>query len=62
MNKLITVITVLLFSITSTFAQEVTSPKFGKGLIDIKGKDDSFSMNVSARMQYLTSSSWSESD
>ncbi len=62
MNKLITVITVLLFSITSTFAQEVTSPKFGKGLFDIKGKDDSFSMNVSARMQYLTSSSWSESD
>lgn len=62
MNKLITIITVLLFSITSTFAQEVTSPKFGKGLIDIKGKDDSFSMNVSARMQYLTSSSWSESD
>ena len=51
-----------MFSITSTFAQEVTSPKFGKGLIDIKGKDDSFSMNVSARMQYLTSSSWSESD
>lgn len=62
MNKLKTVMIVLLFSITSTYAQEVTTSKFGKGLIEIKGKDDSFSMNVSARMQYLTSSSWSESD
>jgi hypothetical protein len=42
--------------------QEVSAPKFGKGLINISGKDSTFSMNFSARMQYLTSSTWTETD
>ena len=53
---------ILILSISSAFAQEVTTSKFGKGLLDITGKDSTFYMNFSARMQYLSSTSWSESD
>ena len=52
----------LLLTITSTFAQEVTTSKFGKGLLNITGKDSTFYMNFSARMQYLSATSWSEGD
>jgi len=53
---------VLIFSIFSIKAQEVSTSKFGKGIFNIKGENDSFSMNISARMQFLTSSNWTESD
>jgi len=53
---------VLIFSIFSIKAQEVSTSKFGKGIFNIKGENDSFSMNISARMQFLTSSTWTESD
>ena len=46
----------------SLYGQEVTTSKFGKGLLNIQAKDTTFSMNISARMQFLTSSIWSESD
>ena len=52
----------ILLSTTSLYGQEVTASKFGKGLLNIQAKDSTFSMNISARMQYLTSTSWSESD
>ena len=41
-------------------SQEVSAPKFGKGLLNISGKDSTWSMNLSARVQYLTSSTWLE--
>ena len=47
---------------SSLYGQEVTASKFGKGLLNIQAKDSTFSMNISARMQFLTSSTWSESD
>lgn len=53
---------ILILSISCAFAQEVTTSKFGKGLLDITGKDSTFYMNFSARMQYLSSTSWSEGD
>ena len=53
---------VLIFSIFSIKAQDVSTSKFGKGIFIIKGENDSFSMNISARMQFLTSSTWTESD
>ncbi len=34
-------------------AQETNAPKFGKGLFNLVGKDSTFSMNISARMQFL---------
>ena len=39
-------------------SQESNAPKFGKGLFNLIGKDSSFSMNVSARMQMLGTSNW----
>ena len=47
---------------SSLYGQEVTASKFGKGFLNIQAKDSTFSMNISARMQFLTSSTWSESD
>jgi hypothetical protein len=39
-------------------SQETNAPKFGKGLFNLIGKDSSFSMNVSARMQMLGTTNW----
>lgn len=39
-------------------AQQTNAPKFGKGLFNLIGKDSTFSMNISARMQFLTTSQW----
>ena len=61
--RAIKLILITLFVTTSSlYSQEVTASKFGKGLLNIEAKDSTFSMNISARMQFLTSSTWSESD
>ena len=61
--RAIKLILITLFVMTSSlYGQEVTASKFGKGLLNIQAKDSTFSMNISARMQFLTSSTWSESD
>ena len=61
--RAIKLILMTLFVTTSSlYSQEVTASKFGKGLLNIEAKDSTFSMNISARMQFLTSSIWSESD
>ena len=39
-------------------AQETNAPKFGKGLFNLVGKDSTFSMNLSARMQFLGTTQW----
>ena len=41
-------------------AQQVTAPKFGKGILNISGVDSTWTMNLSARVQYLTSTTWQE--
>ncbi len=41
-------------------AQELKSPKFGKGLFNLVGKDSSWTMKIGARMQFLTSVSAAE--
>ena len=41
-------------------AQQVTAPKFGKGILNISGIDSTWTMNLSARVQYLTSTTWQE--
>lgn len=50
----------LLFTIISftSFSQEKTNPKFGNGLFNLIGKDSTWSMNISARMQFLTTAKW----
>jgi len=55
-NYLFICVTLLICSNLSS--QETSTPKFGKGLFNLIGKDSSFSMNVSARMQMLGTSNW----
>jgi len=55
-NYLFICVTLLICSNLSS--QETSAPKFGKGLFNLIGKDSSFSMNVSARMQMLGTSNW----
>ncbi|MCI2229306.1 OprO/OprP family phosphate-selective porin [Polaribacter sp. MSW13] len=40
------------------YAQENNASKFGKGIFNLVGKDSTFSMNISARMQFLGTSQW----
>ena len=56
LQKVVTVICICaLFNIN---AQESNAPKFGKGLFNLVGKDSTFSMNISARMQFLGTTQW----
>ena len=52
------VICATLFICSNLSSQETSAPKFGNGLFNLIGKDSSFSMNVSARMQMLGTSNW----
>lgn len=47
----------LLIGLT-TLAQEAPSPKFGKGLFNLVGKDSTWTMKVGARMQFLATNAW----
>jgi hypothetical protein len=47
---------------SSAISQESNSPSFGKGLFNLVGKDSSWTMNVSARMQILAISNWDAVD
>jgi len=42
----------------SAVAQETNSPKFGKGLFNLVGKDSTWTMKVGARMQFLATNAW----
>lgn len=58
----IKILLILIFStiVFKSKAQEISVPKFGKGLFNIQGKDSTFSMNFSARMQFLAISQWED--
>lgn len=47
----------LLIGLTA-IAQETPSPKFGKGLFNLVGKDSTWTMKVGARMQFLATNAW----
>ena len=49
---------IALFLCMNISSQETNAPKFCKGLFNLIGKDSSFSMNVSARMQMLGTTNW----
>ena len=55
-KSILTTISMIVF--LSVNAQETNAPKFGKGLFNLVGKDSTFSMNISARMQFLGTSQW----
>ncbi|MBA4745503.1 MAG: porin [Muricauda sp.] len=43
-----------------SYSQEISSTKFGKGLLNIVGKDSTWSMKVGTRMQILSNFSWTD--
>ncbi|MFL0066134.1 porin [Tenacibaculum maritimum] len=49
---------VSMLMLCSMQAQQKQSPKFGKGLFNLIGKENSWSMNIGARMQFLTIAKW----
>jgi hypothetical protein len=57
--KLIVLVFVLV-GFTKLSAQEIESPKFGKGLFNLVGQDSSWTMKIGARMQFLAISNWED--
>jgi len=55
-------IAIFLFAINSLRAQENETPKFGKGLFNLVGKDSSYTMKIGARMQFLAISNWEDGE
>ena len=49
---------VSMFVLSYTHAQQTDSPKFGKGLFNLVGQDSTWTMNISARMQFLGTHQW----
>lgn len=50
------------FTFLIVSAQETPAPKFGKGILNLVGKDSSWTMKVAARMQFLTVVDWDNQD
>ncbi|MBS9766788.1 MAG: porin [Flavobacteriaceae bacterium] len=57
-----TLLAIALFIGAGLQAQEVTAPKFGKGILNLKGQNNSWSMKIGARMQFLTTNTWDIND
>ncbi|MCH7523461.1 MAG: porin [Bacteroidetes bacterium] len=51
-----------LFTLFYINAQEIQSPKFGKGLFNLVGQDSSWTMKIGVRMQFLAISNWEEGE
>ena len=49
-----------LLAVPLTYSQEANASKFGKGLFNLKGEDNSWSMKVGLRMQLLGTSNWED--
>ncbi len=49
---------VYFFGLIIVSAQESNAPEFGKGLFNLIGKDSTWAMNISARMQFLGTTQW----
>src|SRR5690606_32980274 len=52
----------VLFFVTFSvvYAQETDAPKFGNGILNLKGKDSTWSMKVGMQMQFQTFAQWEE--
>ncbi|WP_298532556.1 porin [uncultured Algibacter sp.] len=61
MNTKTALLGMFLLAMITTQGQEIKSGKFGKGLLNIKGKDSSFTMKVGFRFQLLGVANFNES-
>jgi len=50
----------LLIVSSLSISQETNAPEFGKGLFNLIGKDSTWSMKIGARMQFLSTNTWTE--
>lgn len=57
-----TLIAIILFAVSTSYSQEIKSPKFGKGLFNLVGQDSSWTMKVGVRFQFLATSLMSEDE
>jgi hypothetical protein len=55
-------IALVLVGFSNLAAQEIESPKFGKGLFNLVGQDSSWTMKIGARMQFLAISNWEDNN
>jgi len=53
---------IALIALSTSQAQEIKGPKFGKGLFNIVGQDSTWTMKIGMRMQLLGSSVWEENE
>ncbi len=60
MNTKIAFLAISLFAFSIANCQETNAPKFGKGLFNLIGQDSTWSMKITARMQFLGTSTWAE--
>ncbi len=60
-KKLTLIGIIFIFTCTHfSYSQEISSTRFGDGLLNIMGKDSTWSMKVGARMQLLSNFSWTD--
>lgn len=50
----------IICSFITSYAQETNAPEFGKGLFNLVGKDSTWSARIATRMQFLSSTTWTE--
>lgn len=60
MKLKLSILCIMLLTLCNVNAQEVKTPKFGKGLFNLVGQDSTWSMRIGTRMQFLGSSIWQE--
>jgi hypothetical protein len=53
---------VILCTFVYSYSQETSVPPFGKGLVNLIGKDSTWSMKFAARMQFLGIAEWDKAD
>lgn len=62
MKKLVGAFLLSLFVYSTVSAQDIQGPRFGKGILNISGKDSTWSMNFTTRFQLLGSATWQENE
>lgn len=60
-SSLLTALLIIFFLFTS-YSQTTEGPEFGKGILNIVGKDSTWSMKIGARVQFLTATTWGHED
>lgn len=62
MKRSLLSMTIISCFIIASYAQTVTAPKFGSGLINIMAKDSTFTMKIGMRFQNLLVTTWRKED